>query len=428
MSWTRLSAALGLAIMVGTSAPAGAQSSEIPSNAPVQVGPLVLAPVIRITNLGHDSNIYNLSDVDRPIDDVTATFNPTVDAWLRLAHANANARTQVNVYYFKELEDLRGVDSESTARIEVPLGRMMPFVSGTFNTTRHRQNLEIDALARRRSSAVTAGLDVRLTAKTTLRAHVRRSALDYDANSLYLGTDLSRALNRRSTGEGLALRYALTPLTTISMEVDRDRDRFEFENGQNSRNIRFTPAVEFKPSALISGRAYAGFQKRTFDDSRLPDFTGTIVFADLTYALLGRTLFTIQGQRQLEYSYLAVVGATDYLLGGANLGVTHRFGEAWDLGAFAGRYRLTYRVERALPAGSTQPPAASSADVPGVTPVVLPTSSDERVWNYGGDVGYTFGRTRLGVRAEWTERDAEERSIRRTYERLRVNSSITYAF
>ena len=82
MSLTR-SALIGLmTVMVIAMATSGvrAQSSDPPSNAPLQAGPLVLAPVIRLTNVGHDSNVFNRNQNDNPQSDVTATLSPSLDA------------------------------------------------------------------------------------------------------------------------------------------------------------------------------------------------------------------------------------------------------------------------------------------------------------------------------------------------------------
>ena len=169
----------------------------------VQVGPLALAPVIRLTNFGHDSNVFNRTD-DNPQGDFTATLSPSVEAWLRLPRARLNGHSQFDFYYFKELTDLRAVDTDTTARVELPLNRLTPYVEGTIANTRHRQNLEIDAIARRRNDGVTAGAELRLTGKVSAGAYARRSRLEYEPNSLYLGTDLGRELNHKSAGEGVS--------------------------------------------------------------------------------------------------------------------------------------------------------------------------------------------------------------------------------
>jgi hypothetical protein len=120
-----------------------------------------------LTNVGHDSNVFNRNENDNPQSDVTATLSPSLDAWLRMAHARANGRTQFDGYYFRQLTDLRAIDTDTSGHIEVPVNRVLAYATGSLTNTRHRQNLEIDSLARRRNDSVTAGIDVRLTAKVT---------------------------------------------------------------------------------------------------------------------------------------------------------------------------------------------------------------------------------------------------------------------
>jgi hypothetical protein len=335
-----------------------------------------------------------------------ATLSPSVDGWLRLAHGRASGRTQFDVYYFKQLTDLRAVDSDSAGRVEVPLNRFRPFVAGTFLSTRHRQNLEIDSIARRRTGIVTAGTDVRLTAKLTASLDTSRSRLDYDVNSIYLGTDLSQVLNYSSRGEGAALRYALTPFTVIGIRAERQRHRFDSAPDRDSNSLSVTPMIEFSPRALISGSASFGFQQRRFLAGTSPTSNGSIAYADLTYTLLARTRFMVVGRRQLEYSY--VVGRTDYLDSSLTFGVNHRFGDSWDVGSFITRSRLSY--------GGVNSPIDSE----------LVTFPDESIIGWIVDAGYRLGRTRIGARIDHRERQASAEL--RGYERLRVGSTLTYEF
>ena len=408
MSLRRTGAATVVVIAcIGVGNSAWAQSVEPPTNAPIQVGPLVLAPVVRLTNVGHDSNVFNRDDSSNPQGDMTATLSPAVDGWLRLAHGRASGRTQFDIYYFKQLTDLRAVDSDTRGRVEVPLNRFRPYVAGAFINTRHRQNLEIDAIARRRISTMTVGTDVRLAAKLTASVFASRSRLDYDINSIYRGTDLAQVLNFTGRSEGASLRYALTPLTTIGIEADRERDRFDSSPDRNADSFRIAPMVGFNAGALISGSASFGFRQRRFLAGTAPDFNGSVASADLTYTLLGRTRFTVTGRRQLQYSYL--VGLADYLESGLTLGVNQRFGDSWDVGGTITRSRLSY-VDVNSPTDSA----------------LLIRFPDETIIGWSADAGYRLARTRIGVQVEQRQRQASAEV--RGYERFRIGSTLTYEF
>jgi hypothetical protein len=395
-------------LAIGVAGPAYAQSSDPPNDAPFQAGPLVLAPVIRLTNVGHDSNVFNASEGQNPQSDITATLSPSVDGWLRMAHGRANGRTQFDAYYFKQLTGLRAIDNDTSGHIEVPVNRVLAYATGSFTNTGHRQTVEIDALPRQRNDALTLGADVRLTAKATVGLYTRRTSLHYEANSLYYGKDLSEVLNHNSTGEGVDLRYALSPLTTIGVGAERSGDRFDVARDRDSNNRRVDVKVLFNPRALISGSASYGVQSHKVLGGLAPNFSGSVAAADLSYALLGRTRFTVIAVRALEYSYL---DDTDYLRGGVNLIVTQRLGDSWDVGGSVGRDRLSYRRNSVL------------SNTSGFS-----ASPDETVYGTSGNIYYNLGHTRIGVDVEYRQRLADEALAFRGYQRLRVGSIVTYAF
>jgi hypothetical protein len=237
---------------------------------------------------------------------------------------------------------------------------------------------------------------------------VTRSRLTFPVDAVYLGTDLARAMNSTTTGEGVALRYAVTPLTTLSFNVDRERNRFHFTPERDANSVRVAPSVEFKPFALVSGRALIGFKRTTFSDPGIPEFRGIVALVDLAYSLLERTRFGVSVQRDLGYSYRG--DQQSYLLSGVTGSVTQQLADAWDVRATIGRSRLTYR-----------------GDAPGNSAPAGASSQSETVLTYGGQIGYTVGRaTRLAFHADYRERASG--LPRRGYERFGIGSSVTYGF
>ena len=273
--------------------------SEPPAAAPVLAGPLTLAPVVT-SNVGHDNNIFNKSESDSPSGDFTATFTPSVDVWLTLPRARAGGRAKADFFYYKDFVDLRAVDWNSDGRLEVPLNRLTPFVSGSLLSTTNSQNLEIDAIAKQLTTRFSLGTSVRVTERISTEIAALRSRVDYDQSSLYDDVDLSQQLDYTSTGASLAVRYGVTPLTTVGVRTEVSRDRFDLSTERDSNNAMITPFVEIRPLALISGRASVGIQSRKTLSGDAEDFTGTIVQSDLVYTLLGRTQFTVSATRSLQ--------------------------------------------------------------------------------------------------------------------------------
>lgn len=383
-------------LVLASASLAQAQTLSEPDDARVRLGALLLAPTIDITNVGHDSNVYN--DPEHPRSDVTATISPAVDGWLRASRVQVSGRSEVDAIYYRDLSDLRAVDSVHSARLDVRLSRLMPYATGSRATTRHRRNLEIDAPVERLEAAVGGGLDVQLTGKTVIGVGASRSRVEYEGDTLYLGSDLATVLNRTSTWETLSVRYAVTPLTTAGVNVEWGQDRFESAPTRDSNSVRIGPFVEFKPLALVSGRAQVGFRRRTFLDRSTSQFAGMVARADLHYTLLGRTQFGVQVDRDLSYSYR--LDNEEYLLNGLSGSVTQQLAEPWSLSASAGRYHLDYRGA---------------------------VAESETVNLYGIGLGYRIGGTLLGVRLDYQQRNSDV-SPGRDYDRTRISSSVTHVF
>jgi hypothetical protein len=405
MTRTRLVACL--ACLLGVAAPASARQPDGAETARFQLGPLALAPAIRITNFGFDTNVFN--EADDPTSDLTAVFSPAVDGWLRLGRVRVSGRSELDFVYFNELAAQRSVDSDHDVRVELHASRLRPYAAGRFTNTRHRRNVEIDALARRREEVAAIGLDFRLSGKTTIGVVTSRFRTEYERDAVFLESRLARVLNRSATAEGASVRYAVTPLTTIVVEGERRRDRFDRAPERDADSIRFTPGLDFKPFALVSGRARIGFRRHRFLDPRIPEFRGAVASIELHYTLLGATRFTVQADRDLSYSYR--VQEADYLQTGITGSVTRRLPGRWDVTATAGRHHLLYRA-----LGATGP-GGIGADSP-----------TESVVRYGGGFGFRAGSgSRLGVQVERRQRHSDL-STRREYERLRVTTSLTHAF
>src|SRR5205085_596859 len=113
----------------------------------------------------------------------------------------------------------RSIDTSDQARLDVSLGRVRPFAAVSFLNTRQRPELEIDARARRFEQSLTAGMNVRLTGKTSLEVAANHESRTFDADAVFLGTSLSESLNRVSNTLSGDLYVSLTPLTTIAAGV-----------------------------------------------------------------------------------------------------------------------------------------------------------------------------------------------------------------
>src|SRR5262245_22256811 len=383
------------------------QPVTTPDMARVQLGPVALAPTFSLSNLGVDSNVFNTGGSVDPTSDFTASVGPAVDAWVRLPRVRFSGRTELNYVYFRELSDLRSFNVLAGGRVEVPLNRVIPWVQGSLLNSNARQGFEIDAYAAHREDAGRIGLDVRLTSRTSVGGYAGQFRVDYrgDAfeNQPVLGqAALALQLNHTETYQGVGFVYSATPLTTVGLYGEQEQDRFEFARAKNADSYRVMPYVEFKPFALINGRATFGYRHVTFIQSGAPDFSGPVGNIDLAYTLLGRTVFSVSASRDVQASFYS---DQNYLIGSLSGGVNHRLRGPLEVRGYVSGYRLTYRNR--FPDQAVAP--------------------EEKGISIRGELGYQMRRSRVTFYVDGSHRNSTV-SFGRGYDRLRYGSSILYTF
>jgi hypothetical protein len=366
----------------------------------------MVAPTIGLRDVGWDDNILHTGNGVPSTADFRATLSPDLDATLRLPFLRLSGRSDLDLVYFKQHADLRSIDANETGRIEVPLGRLTPFAGGGWAYTRYQRNFEIDLPVRRVQTSWDVGVDVKFSGKTSMAVQTRGSRVGYKGDAVFLDTELARYLDATTRAEGATIRYALTPLTTIGADVEQYRSRFPAEPSRDSDGVRTSALIEFKPLAHIRGSARFGAIRRTFLDGSFPQFRGSVASVDLGYTLFGQTRFDVRFQRDLSFSFRE--DQRDYLQTGAEISVTHRLGNAWDVRGSLGRYRLAFHG-----AGTALP--------------LLASDRRERTRNYGIDVGRFLGRTRVGVQVARQTRSSDFGNPR-GYERTLIASSVAYGF
>jgi hypothetical protein len=114
---------------------------------------------------------------------------------------------------------------------------------------------------------------------------------------------LQQELNRTVTTAAFTARHRLTPLTTLTLDVAREQDRFEFSPLRDSDSTSVTAGVKFDPFALIKGSAWVGYRSFTPLLPGTPAFNGVIADGKLWYVLGESTRIDVEVQRDLQYSY-----------------------------------------------------------------------------------------------------------------------------
>ena len=127
----KLIAATTTCLLVALASPASGQDLPAPEEtARFRFGPIRFTPVLTISNLGMDSNVFN--EADDPKSDNTAVFGPLADYWVKLGRARLIGQTRMDYFYFREYDTQRSFGTTNRLRLEVPLAHLVPFVAGEY--------------------------------------------------------------------------------------------------------------------------------------------------------------------------------------------------------------------------------------------------------------------------------------------------------
>jgi hypothetical protein len=311
------------------------------AHARVHFGPLGLTPSAALSNMGIDTNVFNA--FDDPKQDFTMTFTPQSDLWMHMGRGLLSGHVSAGLVYFQKFASERAFNTADALRFDLPLNRFRPYVIEAYTNARQRPNFEIDARSRYQVDATTIGVDLALFGKTTVGVYGRRDRTRYQQDELFFGTNLANALNRTDNTLGFRIAHELTPLTTVTLSGETERDRFQVDTRKDSNSQRYSLGVDLNPAALISGSATVGYRRFHALGPGVPDYNGLTAKADVSYILLGVTQLSMQFLRDLDYSFYGVDQAPYYVLTGLSGSVTQHFFGPFDLVARAGHQHLAYR-------------------------------------------------------------------------------------
>ena len=385
------------------------QIDQVRRDSRIHLGPLYASPTILLKELGVDSNVFNAAGEQQS--DFTFTVGPKVDVWLPVARrALFQGTAATDLVYYATHDSERSINPQFSASGEIYLRRITVFGGGDYLNSRQRLNYEVDLRARHVERGGVAGVALRLTPKLSVEAAARRREIEFDGDAQFDGVALQRTLNQATTGFSLTGKHHVTPLSTLVVRFERLEDEFEFSPARDSKSFRVMPGVEFKPRALVSGRAYVGYRRFTPTAAGLlPEFSGLVAQLGLSYTLLGATTFGVSYSRDLTYSYEE--RQPFFIDDSVGLSVRRALGRRFDVLVSADRHVYTYEnlLTQEATAGTTLP------------------QRQDITWNYTGSIGYRIGQGRVGVGVSYWERSSALK-IFRDYDNLRFGTTVTYGF
>ncbi|HEV3062220.1 MAG TPA: outer membrane beta-barrel protein [Vicinamibacterales bacterium] len=372
------------------------------SRSRVRLGPVLLNPTVDLSNLGVDTNVFNdPSGQERR--DFTFTLSPKTDAWMKLGPTWVTGNVREDLLWYETYASERAANTTANGAWIIPLNRLSFSVGAGIVSARDRPGFEIDARVPRREVVYNGAVEARVGARTHFGAQGSRRRITFSDDAMFLGASLKTELNRVTTTGSLTVRHELTPLTSVTVDVGRSEDRFEFSSLRDSNSTTAGVSVAFDPSALIKGTARVGYRDFEPLSAGVPSFKGTTAAVDLSYVLLGATKFGVQLTRDVQFSYDA--NQPYYVQSGIAGSVTQQIYGPLDVMAGAGLYDLAYRT------------------LPGVPNLLADRTDTNR--SYNGGVGYHLSPdVRVGVKAEKLWRDSQVDG--RQYKGYRIGMTLTY--
>ncbi len=374
----------------------------------IHAGPFYVNPAIGLKDLGVDTNVFNQAGAQKS--DFAFTLTPVADIAVALARRGlVTATLGVDAVYYATYDSERSLDPKAVVRAEAYAQRLTVFVEDAYLNTRQRANYEIDLRTRHLQNDLAGGVVVHLTPKFSVEAARRHGETRFDRDAFFLGQRLQDTLNRSSDAWTGGVRHKLTPLTTLGVLYENQRDRFPLSPVRNTDSFRVMPGVEFKPRALVSGSAWVGYRRFSPKNSILPAQSGLVSALALSYTLLGATTFGVTYDRDYQFAFEAE--RPYFVDNGVGVFVRRSVGGKFDVVANAARHRYAYQAL-----------AIQSAQFAPVPDRIDTTD------NYGINFGYRAkGRTRIGFGVSYWTR-ASPVATSRAYDGLRIGSTVTYGF
>jgi hypothetical protein len=347
--------------------------------------------------------VYNEQGED-PIRDFGFTLSPSFTATMRGRLANVSLTSTTDLVYFATQRAERSANQGLTATVRLSVRRLSPFAEAGYINTRERMSEEIDARARRIERTGAAGLDVRITPKVSGIARFEVSRMAFDGDARFDGHSLAQELNRETQTASAGVRYALTPLTAVVATTEASRVRFSQIRLRDTDSHQAQVGVSLHPRALVSGSARVGYQTFRPRLRTVPDFSGFVGAANVTYRLRESTALGFMLDRLVSFSYLP--DEPYYVRVGYGLSVRRQLVPQWDVTVTAARSRHEYRRS-------------------GLGPGAAAIGHSDRL--FGGTIalGYEVGpRTRITTAISYqTRRSASDD---RSYDGFRIGTSFTY--
>ena len=262
--WVTVCVLLAASLWASPSAAQTIDTTQIPENtppnSPLRLGPVYVSPTFALRDVGIDNNVFNDDVEDR---DFTATPTAGLEGVMLFGPMRFTGVLDTAYVWYQKFRSERSINNNISLRFEGFFDRLHPWVSGEIVKTRERQGFEIDARAQRTQPTVRAGFDWAIGSRTGLAMSSRLERTEYAGFEQFQGANLSQQLDSESRDFTAGLRFELTPLTMLWVDVEYETARFAFEPVRDNDAWAVTPRLRFRPDAFISGELMVGYKTLT---------------------------------------------------------------------------------------------------------------------------------------------------------------------
>lgn len=297
-------------------------------------------PAVALTNLGYDTNVFNLpDDAQQPAGDWVVSGNASLAPVWRPGGARLAGIGSLTGNYFQQYDRERGFDGELGGRVDLPVSRLRLHAFGDYQNLKQRVNFEIDQRARRAESRVGAGVDVLIGARTTIGIEGQRNTVAF-ADDSDVSLPLRLTLNREERVATGSFQYALTPLTSLVVTGEEGQHHFDLSPLRDGSRSGVQAGLMFSRDALVTGQFAVGWRRVTVESPRIPAFGGLTALADLSTVFGISTRVGLRGRRDVVFS--ADERSPYYVQSSVGASLTQAIGERWEVGVRYDRVLLDY--------------------------------------------------------------------------------------
>ena len=312
-------------------------------------GPLLARPGLRVYNVGYNSNIFNSIE---PTGDLVATVAPRLEGLFRFGdgpYLTFDAQLRYNAYL--NYSEINYLDGLAGARVTAPFQQFGIFAGINYSRIRYVPIDAVDIRPIERRTSFDLGMLFELGWRSTLEVSGRFTDWTHgDSDFPTPSPDrIDRQLDRVERATRLTFSRGLSNLSSATLSFSRIDTDFDYPNpsgipGQDrdATDTRIVPGLVFRPGGALVGSFQLGYAALVSVGTGIPDYRGPVVEAQLAYHPQGRTRFSLEGWRRLEWSVTLI--NSYFVYDGGRVTAIHFLNSIFGLEGEIGYGRLSFSL------------------------------------------------------------------------------------